>query len=230
MNLEAKLSNLRFTKFFIPYLVSLCFTFFGCNDDDSSSSNPVESGSSNTIYFQPGRNGIEDARVEENTGNSNHANTNYGNEADFWIEKYSYNEGHKLSRFFIKFNSLPYDLDVIYVGIGLFGFNSTYDVQSSIIDVQRVSQPWGENSITWNNQPSFSGGVCDSKTPPTDQFLVNYCDITNLAKDWKRGTYPNYGVVFRHHRDEELTNGHYGGKTSESLNDITPILMIIKKN
>lgn len=90
------------------------------------------------------------------------------------------------------------------------------------VDVHQITSSWGENTLTWNNMPSYSSTVSD--------YLLGYpgagtCtfDITTLADGWVNGTIPNYGVVLIGHDPKPIvtTNGNnmcwYSDNISGSL-------------
>ena len=90
------------------------------------------------------------------------------------------------------------------------------------VDVHQITSSWGENTLTWNNMPSYSSTVSD--------YLLGYAgagtctfDITTLADGWVNGTIPNYGVVLIGHDPKPIvtTNGNnmcwYSDNISGSL-------------
>ena len=90
------------------------------------------------------------------------------------------------------------------------------------VDVHQITSSWGENTLTWNDMPSYSSTVSD--------YLLGYAgagtctfDITTLADGWVNGTIPNYGVVLIGHDPKPIvtTNGNnmcwYSDNISGSL-------------
>jgi hypothetical protein len=63
------------------------------------------------------------------------------------------------------------------------------------VQIQRITSPWLENTITWSNQPPFTGAnsaVLPSTTnPSTQDFQI---DLSPMVLDWICGGIPNYGI------------------------------------
>ena len=79
----------------------------------------------------------------------------------------------------------------------LQGGNDNYRESNSMITP--ITQDWAENTVTWNNQPTFK--VQSAKTPT---FSVNQnigyefvIDITDIVIDWIINKEPNYGLCFK---------------------------------
>lgn len=63
------------------------------------------------------------------------------------------------------------------------------------VTLNRITSSWTEGGVTWNNQPTYTTtGQVSMGTPTWDQRKV--VDITQFYKDWKNGTYPNYGMMY----------------------------------
>jgi hypothetical protein len=104
-----------------------------------------------------------------------------------------------LSRAYLQFNLdlLPEDVVVTGARMGLVYW---YTSNSAIapIGVYNVEEAWGEDTLTWNNQPAFATDVEYTTNVPagvTDGFIYWY--ITDLVKGWWDGTTANYGVVLK---------------------------------
>ncbi len=64
------------------------------------------------------------------------------------------------------------------------------------VDIHRVTAPWEEMVVTWNNfGSSFDGNVEGSfvNSGPVNQY--HSVDVTALVAGWLNGTYPNYGLL-----------------------------------
>lgn len=74
------------------------------------------------------------------------------------------------------------------------------------VNVHRVNQSWTETGADWNtydgtNAWSTAGGDYAPSIEDTQVILAGTngwysWDITNLTKNWKNGTYQNYGMIF----------------------------------
>ncbi|MGD9118946.1 MAG: DNRLRE domain-containing protein [Dehalococcoidia bacterium] len=104
-----------------------------------------------------------------------------------------------LVRAYLQFNLdlLPEDAIITGARIGLVYYSTSSSVISSI-GAYNVEEAWGEDTMTWNNQPAFSATVEDTASVPagvTDGFVYWY--IEDLVKGWFDGTITNYGVVLK---------------------------------
>lgn len=66
------------------------------------------------------------------------------------------------------------------------------------MQIQRVTTPWAEATVTWANQPAFIGVnaiVSPSTNSPSDQDFD--LDISPMVNDWLCGGAPNYGVSMK---------------------------------
>lgn len=61
--------------------------------------------------------------------------------------------------------------------------------------LQRITSPWEENSITWNNQPSVDESILLPKSNNPNQAYV--ADITNWVTDAYEGRTPNLGYILK---------------------------------
>jgi|FLYL01.1.fsa_nt_gi hypothetical protein len=58
-------------------------------------------------------------------------------------------------------------------------------------ELRRVTEPWSESSITWNNQPGTTGQDSHSFRVPTIQSCISV-DVTASVRAWLAGE-ENYG-------------------------------------
>jgi hypothetical protein len=61
------------------------------------------------------------------------------------------------------------------------------------INVHRITSPWEELSVTWNNFGGYSSTI--EATFNASAVGWSSVDITNLVGGWLDGTYPNYGLL-----------------------------------
>ncbi len=64
---------------------------------------------------------------------------------------------------------------------------------SGVVDVQRVTSSWQENSVVWNNQPTFDSQVMGSVSVRAGQSRT--VDVTATVQEWLSGAQPNHGFV-----------------------------------
>jgi len=58
--------------------------------------------------------------------------------------------------------------------------------------VKRNTASWLENTVSWNTKPATTGNY---GTFNLNAVGAKSVDITNLIKEWKAGTYSNYGLT-----------------------------------
>ncbi|MCU0600644.1 MAG: DNRLRE domain-containing protein [Desulfobacterales bacterium] len=99
---------------------------------------------------------------------------------------------------YIEFNldSLPADVSHVYLGFTHLP-HTDYCLSNCNADFYfyPISQPWNEMTVTLNNAPSHGPAVFGpiNITFPNDFGKREY-EITDLYRQWKNGTIPNYGI------------------------------------
>jgi len=68
--------------------------------------------------------------------------------------------------------------------------------------VKRNTASWLENTVTWNTKPATTGNYGTFNLNAAGAKSV---DITNLIKEWKTGTYSNYGLTL----ENTMAAGNY---------------------
>jgi len=104
-----------------------------------------------------------------------------------------------IARAYLEFDLdlLPENAVITGASLGLvYWFTSNAAIAP--IGAYNVEEAWGEDLLTWNNQPDFATTAEYAATVPagvTDGFI--YWHISDLVKSWFDGTIPNYGVVLK---------------------------------
>lgn len=72
--------------------------------------------------------------------------------------------------------------------------------------INRITEPWDESTVTFNNQPAFSS--VDSvyvpttvENPSTQDYII---DVSDLASFWICSDQPNFGLVFKLYEEGTL--------------------------
>jgi hypothetical protein len=107
--------------------------------------------------------------------------------------------GANTARAYIQFNLdlLPDGAIITSVGLGLV-YWATSNAAAAPIGVYNVEEAWGEDTLTWNNQPDFATEAESIVSVPagvTDGFI--YWTVTDLVKGWWDGTIANYGLALK---------------------------------
>lgn len=155
----------------------------------------------NTLTLQP--NGVQgmDALIDSK---SNAKNTNFGTIQDFasWSWTISGDSTKVRSLIQFDFSSIPVNATLNSAQLSLWcnttsavtqlhsGLNESY--------IQRIINPWKEDSVTWNNQPATTT-VNQVLLPTSISASQNYLsiDVTNLILDMKNNPGAGYGMMLK---------------------------------
>ncbi|RLD50438.1 MAG: hypothetical protein DRJ05_19610 [Bacteroidetes bacterium] len=160
-------------------------------------SNPLLS--QDTIVLQPGAIDGKDAMVR-----SFMPNKNWGDNESLFAAAWTYNGDFGITRPLFSFDlsvipdssnisnaslSLFYDPNCGHEGHG--GSNESY--------LSRITNPWEENTTTWNTQPSFTT-QSQAFLPASSSSTQDYVDIdvTDLVLDMINDPENSYGFILRH--------------------------------
>ena len=106
-------------------------------------------------------------------------------------------------------SSLPPAAVILHARLGLYHFSTYSIVLSSLpMGLYEVTGSWGEDTVTWNNQPANSSSAIDIQNipaSPTNDFV--YWQIDDLVRGWYDGSIDNYGILLR--RTYENSNSGY---------------------
>jgi len=154
-----------------------------------------------TITLDPGGVDGKDAHVYNNS-----PTINYGNSSVLVTGTIT---GPKIYRSYLQFDliSVPPTAVIVDAKLGLYYDWSWWPNISFYIGLYKVTESWGEDTITWNNQPA-SPSVAETiiwiPASATNNFRYWYID--DLVKGWYDGSVSNYGMVLRD-TDESTVEG-----------------------
>lgn len=140
-----------------------------------------------TIIIQPS---LKDAGLE-----TARPNTNTGTDQVIWMGLYYPPSRYRL---IIQFDlsALPSDIWITSAILRLYIVETTDANVSGIFTPYRVTEPWNELTVTWNNQPPFDPSVFGGQTAILGPGWYEW-DITSLVRAWYMGIYPNYGMLLK---------------------------------
>ncbi len=126
----------------------------------------------------------------------NHPTSNYGNDDYLWVGTYT----GVIARSYLQFDlsDVPPNAVILGASLGLYYYYS-YSITSISIGLYEVTENWGEDTITWDNQPASSSEAVDIQILPTiytSDFV--YWQIGDLVKGWQEESIANCGMVLRH--------------------------------
>ena len=143
--------------------------------------------STETITLQPGSEG-KDSDVDAGFPDSNSGSYEalwVGHSTDKWRAYLQFELSHTL---------LPAGAVITYAYLRLYQYNFTSSGSFSV-GLYKVMGNWGEDSITWNNQPTSSSkaeAFCNIATGTWRTWYIN-----DLVKDCLEGSISNYGMLLK---------------------------------
>lgn len=155
-----------------------------------------------TIVLQP-----DSATGKDATINFNEPNLNYGNYLDFLATAWTNSGVPHLLRSFIDFDisMIPPNATIISAYLSLYGNpqSTNYHLHSShsgsnVSELHRITSPWSEHTITWNNQPTTDtvGKIVLPQSVTSTQNYLNI-DVTNHIQFKHANPASHYGFMFR---------------------------------
>jgi hypothetical protein len=143
---------------------------------------------------------------------------NYGDYSLFSIGNMSVSI---LGRGYIQFDLsvLPSDAIIVSANMKLYQYE-TVGTESFSIGVHQVTAGWLEDTITWNNQPSYLAVPESIVDITVDDTTWLSWDIGTLVQDWLDGTVSNYGVILKD-TDEPVGNTYIRCYSSDYTTDST---------
>jgi hypothetical protein len=144
-----------------------------------------------SIALQPTAAGF-DAYVEKSQ-----PNTNYGNSTA--LIALNYVTGNPLYRALLKFDlsSIPSNAPILAAKLSLYSDSvSTYGTIHKSFYIRQITQPWNEQTVTWNTQPTFTElnriAIADGVSPFQD---ITNIAVQNTVKQWSQHPTDNNGWV-----------------------------------
>ncbi len=164
------------------------------------------------LILQPNAKKGKDAVIwyinSKQTRHGDVANKNYGSEEDFKAMAWSFsgNFGEKRSLIEFDLKKIPENARIISAYLSLYANKESGDANkkghtflyanSNECLLQRITEPWDENQVTWNTQPQVTrkNEVLIHKS---DYPYRNYenIDVTRLVRDILKNPEKNYGFM-----------------------------------
>lgn len=112
-------------------------------------------------------------------------------------------------------NFIPPNSEICYAYLVLSIYRNEvpYDIE---VCAHEVLQPWGENSVTWNNQPLFDSMPVDCSTVSPGDFSELYFDICPLVRGWYSGCSANNGILLIGNEEVNSLVGFYSKEFPDS--------------
>jgi hypothetical protein len=149
------------------------------------------------LVFQPGADDGKDAWLQAVQGLPDIGNTNYGKADQLIAESWTfYGLGGSTGQLralldFTGLRNIPQGTKVNYAFLSLYGVptskaNDRGNLGGNTCYLQRVTSPWEENKVTWNNQPRVTPDnqvIIPASNGKTWNYHVTDLNITKLVQD-----------------------------------------------
>jgi hypothetical protein len=203
---------------------------FGSSDNTDTSIAPelIITYTGNCLTLQPDSSGKDAVIV------TTEPDTNFADHPDYLGSTWFCNSVLCLGR-----GLLDFDLSAIPAGAGIASAtlylyadtNSTNGVAgqptygtSNAGFIRRITQPWDEHTVTWNNQPSYST-VNEVQLPQSTGPLQDYtADVTNLVQDMINNPANSFGFLLMEQNETTYYNSLIFGSGDNSQPAIHPKL------
>ncbi len=133
--------------------------------------------------------------------------TNFGNAASLEVSAW-YKHFRTAERGYLKFDlsSIPEESPIVSAQLRLYADTAVvYQNGLQTLFVNRITENWLENTITWDNDPDSSGFQSSSIPVTAGQSNTTvWVNITDIARHWSYNPAENYGVLL--HLEENVSS------------------------
>lgn len=152
------------------------------------------------LTFQPSASCGKDALIA-----SLWPDNNYGTHQDFIACAWTNQSNPSNLRALIDFDlaTIPAGATILSANLELFHYTSPFNIGHSNMSgpancwLERITQPWSESSVTWNNQPATTG-INSLNVPAPTLMNQNYSlNVTQLVQDILNNPGSSYGMMLR---------------------------------
>lgn len=152
------------------------------------------------ITFQPSDSCGKDALVA-----SLWPDNNYGTHSDFIACAWTNQSAESNLRALIEFDiaSIPPGATVISATLELYHYTSPFNIGHSNLSgpadcwLERITQPWTESGVTWNNQPATTAVNRVNVVAPLVMNQNYTLNVTQLLQDMLNNASSSYGFMLR---------------------------------
>ncbi|MEI2678009.1 MAG: DNRLRE domain-containing protein [Burkholderiaceae bacterium] len=177
----------------------------------------------------------KDAAIGYHDGAST-ANNNYGyaaQNAAYTIPSVAQSGGLNINRALIDFNlgAIPSNATIISASLNLYALGASgslpgHSGPNNSAYLERITQSWGENTVTWNNQPTSTAVnhvTLGQSTSATQNYLN--INVTNLVQDMVNSSSTSFGFKLKL-VTEAVTNSLLFASKDNSNTSLTPKLVV----
>jgi hypothetical protein len=186
------------------------------------------------VILQPAEKLGKDAFIQ-----SRLSGNNAGYHSDFIASSWTYNgvpcDVRSLIDFDLSF--VPADAIINSAYLSLYSYTSSANGSHSNMSgsnesvLSRVTSPWDENTVTWNNQPSTTNQneLILAKSVEEIQDYENM-DVTSLLRDMVGNPYESYGFLFKLKTEERYRSMIFASSDYEDANLHPKLKVCYSKN
>lgn len=99
-----------------------------------------------------------------------------------------------------------------------------YSPYGRTYNIHRITQNWNENSVKWNNRPSYDNSITDSDIVPSDYNWMTW-NVTEDVQDFADEIFDNYGWMLKDDSEGYYRYSYF--RSSEYSNsDYRPVLEV----
>jgi len=161
---------------------------------------------------------IADARVSKYS-----ANTNFGSATNIQVNPNSTYTNRSFMDFDLSQISPQATIQVAKLYIYYYEWQANNPVGRQV-NVHRVLASWAENTITWNNQPTYDATIqAYTSIPASYGWIV--LTITDLVQKWVNNTYAKYGLMLKDN-NEGVANDYSTNFYSREATSNKPYLYV----
>lgn len=168
-----------------------------------------------SIDFKPGPNYIDDAQIADGTNSGN----NYGSGLRFPAQTNTNGVVQNLNNY-VKFRLwMDQNLTVSQADLYLSGKSHTSGGLNAA-SLLKTTSNWGEFSISWLNQPTYSSSIQENIPATTSTTESKTVNLINFWNAWKTDNTLNYGMRFQLQNATTTTRRmefHSSDATTDSL-------------
>lgn len=106
---------------------------------------------------------------------------------------------------------------ISHVVLNLKGVNHKSTVENAVY-VQKITEDWDINTVTWNNQPESSEENRIKLELTNDKTKDYTIDVTSFVKQWIKSPSKNQGLMFKMHKQINYARLNFGSCNHPDVN------------
>lgn len=155
-------------------------------------------------------------------------NNNYSYDPDFIATAWTYQGNLTIVRgliYFDIYSAIPANAVITSATLSLYHHTSVSNIGHSTLSgsneswLRRITIPWNETTVTWNNQPSYTTQN-QVYLPATTNDTMDYpnIDVTNLINDILNNPTSSYGIIFMQNTEQYYRSMLFASSNAPEIN------------